>query len=45
PEADFKARRVTKEDCPGRYPYRDTGLKYWEAIHAWVTDYVDVSLS
>lgn len=35
---------MTKEDFPGRYPYRDSGLKYWEAIQTWVKDYLDVSL-
>ncbi|CAN0551261.1 unnamed protein product, partial [Laminaria digitata] len=35
--ADFKARGVTKAELPGRYPYRDDGLKYWEATHTWVT--------
>ena len=44
PEADFKARGVTKAELPGRYPYRDNGLKYWEATHTWVKDYLDVSL-
>ena len=44
PESDIEARRMTKEDFPGRYPYRDSGLKYWEAIHTWVKDYLDVSL-
>lgn len=43
PEADFAARRMTKEDFPGRYPYRDFGLKFWEATHTWVKEYVDVS--
>ncbi|CAN0487913.1 unnamed protein product, partial [Laminaria digitata] len=36
PMADFKARGVTKAELPGRYPYRDDGLKYWEATHTWV---------
>ena len=44
PEADFKARGMTCEDFPGRYPYRDAGMRYWEATHAWVQDYLDVSL-
>lgn len=43
PGEDFKARGVTKEELPGRYPYRDSGLKYWEATHTWVKDYLDVS--
>ncbi len=43
PEADFKARGVTTDDFPGRYMYRDYGLKYWEATHAWVKEYLDVS--
>lgn len=43
PEADFASRGMTKEDFPGRYPYRDFGLKYWEAIHTWVKEYLDVS--
>lgn len=34
---------MTQQDFPGRYPYRDYGLKYWDAIHAWVSDYLDVS--
>ncbi|CAN0474015.1 unnamed protein product [Scytosiphon promiscuus] len=45
PEADFEARRMTKEDFPGRYPYRDSGLMYWEATHTWVKGYLDVSLT
>ncbi|CAN0224047.1 unnamed protein product [Ectocarpus sp. 6 AP-2014] len=45
PEVDFAARGVTKTDFPGRYPYRDVGLKYWEAIHTWVKDYLDVYYS
>lgn len=44
PEADFAARQITKEDFPGRYPYRDYGLKYWDATHTWVKEYLDVSL-
>ncbi|CAN0480452.1 unnamed protein product, partial [Laminaria digitata] len=44
PMADFKARGVTKAELPGRYPYRDDGLKYWEATHTWVTDYLKVML-
>lgn len=44
PEADFAARQITKEDFPGRYPYRDYGLQYWEATHTWVKEYLDVSL-
>ena len=43
PTADFAARHMTKEDFPGRYPYRDFGLLYWEATHAWVKEYLDVS--
>lgn len=43
PEADFAARRMTEEDFPGRYPYREFGLKYWEATHTWVKEYLDVS--
>ena len=35
---------MTNKDFPGRYPYRDSGLKYWEATHTWVKDYLDVSL-
>eukprot|EP00903_Cladosiphon_okamuranus_P008352 g8033.t1 len=42
PEADFAARQITKEDFPGRYPYRDYGLKYWDATHTWVKEYLDV---
>eukprot|EP00904_Undaria_pinnatifida_P008485 jgi/Undpi1/4767/HiC_scaffold_18.g08120.m1 len=42
PGEDFKARGVTKEELPGRYPYRDSGLKYWEATHTWVKDYLDI---
>ncbi|CAM9248584.1 unnamed protein product, partial [Laminaria digitata] len=42
PEVDIKDRRVMKEDFPGRYPYRDSGLKYWEATHTWVKDYLDL---
>lgn len=34
---------MTKKVSPGRNPYRDYGLKYWDAIHTWVTDYLDVS--
>eukprot|EP00903_Cladosiphon_okamuranus_P014800 g13709.t1 len=41
PEADFAARGVTKEDFPGRYMYRDYGLKYWDATHTWVKEYLD----
>lgn len=44
PEADFAARQITKKDFPGRYPYRDYGLKYWDATHTWVKEYLDVSL-
>lgn len=44
PEADFVSRGMTKEDFPGRYPYRDFGLKYWEATHTWVKEYLDVSV-
>ena len=33
PVADFDARRMTKEDFPGRYPYRDYGLRFWDATH------------
>lgn len=43
PEADFEARGMTKGSFPGRYPYRDVGLKYWDAIHTWVIEYLDVS--
>eukprot|EP00903_Cladosiphon_okamuranus_P014136 g13137.t1 len=42
PEADFAARHMTKEDFPGRYPYRDFGLMFWEATHTWVKEYLDV---
>ncbi|CAM9888708.1 unnamed protein product [Scytosiphon promiscuus] len=42
PEADFEARGMTTEDFPGRYAYRDVGLKYWAAIHTWVTEYLDL---
>lgn len=35
---------MTKEDFPGRYPYRDSGMMYWESTHTWVKDYLDVSL-
>ncbi|CAM9225448.1 unnamed protein product [Hapterophycus canaliculatus] len=42
PEVDFEARGMTKKDFPGRYPYRDYGLKYWDAIHTWVKEYLDV---
>lgn len=45
PEADFETRRVTKEDFPGRYPYRDFGLRFWDATHTWVKEYLDVSPS
>ena len=43
PEADFEARGMTKESFPGRYMYRDYGLKYWDATHTWVKEYMDVS--
>ncbi|CAM9993234.1 unnamed protein product, partial [Ectocarpus fasciculatus] len=43
PEADFAARKVTEKDFPGRYPYRDYGMRYWEATHTWVKEYLDVS--
>lgn len=43
PEADFASRHITKDDFPGRYPYRDFGLMYWEATHTWVKEYLDVS--
>lgn len=43
PEADFKARGMTKDNFPGRYMYRDQGLKFWDATHTWVKDYLDVS--
>lgn len=33
---------MTKEDFPGRYMYRDIGLKYWEATHTWVKEYLSV---
>eukprot|EP00752_Nemacystus_decipiens_P012081 g10711.t1 len=42
PEADFAARQITKEDFPGRYPYRDFGLMYWDATHTWVKEYLDI---
>eukprot|EP00752_Nemacystus_decipiens_P003497 g3229.t1 len=45
PEADFAARQMTKEHFPGRYPYRDFGLKYWEAIYTWVKEYLEVYYS
>lgn len=43
PAAEISSRRMTKTDFPGRYPYRDFGLKYWEATHTWVTEYLEVS--
>ncbi|CBN79156.1 Lipoxygenase [Ectocarpus siliculosus] len=42
PEADFASRQITKEDFPGRYPYRDYGMRYWEATHTWVKEYLDI---
>ncbi|CAM9689337.1 unnamed protein product, partial [Hapterophycus canaliculatus] len=42
PEADFEARQITKKDFPGRYPYRDFGMQYWEATHTWVKEYLDI---
>ena len=45
PMADFEARRMTKEDFPGRYPYRDYGLRFWDATHTWVKEFLDVSCS
>ena len=45
PVADFEARRMTKEDFPGRYPYRDYGLRFWDATHTWVKEFLDVSCS
>ncbi|CAN0326469.1 unnamed protein product [Ectocarpus sp. 6 AP-2014] len=45
PEVDFAARGMTKTDFPGRYPYRDFGLKYWDAIYTWVKEYLDVYYS
>lgn len=44
PETDFASRGMTTDVFPGRYPYRDTGLKYWGAIHIWVKEYLDVSV-
>ena len=45
PIADFEERQVTKKDFPGRYPYRDIGTQYWEAIYTWVKEYLDVRAS
>ena len=45
PVADFEARRMTKKDFPGRYPYRDYGLRFWDATHTWVKEFLDVSCS
>ncbi|CAM9249351.1 unnamed protein product [Ascophyllum nodosum] len=42
PVADFEEREVTKTDFPGRYPYRDFGTLYWEAIYTWVKEYLDI---
>ncbi|CAN0249624.1 unnamed protein product [Pylaiella littoralis] len=42
PEADFAAREITEKDFPGRYPYRDFGLRYWDATHTWVKEYLDI---
>lgn len=44
PEADFAARGMTVEEFPGRYPYRDFGLQYWDATHTWVKEYLDASI-
>lgn len=44
PEVDISARNMNKEEFPGKYPYRDYGLKYWDATHTWVKEYLDVSL-
>ncbi|CAN0351893.1 unnamed protein product [Ascophyllum nodosum] len=42
PPADFEARGMTEDDFPGRYAYRDYGLKYWDAVLDWVTEYLDL---
>ncbi|CAM9249501.1 unnamed protein product [Ascophyllum nodosum] len=44
PIADFEERQVTVKDFPGRYPYRDFGTQYWEAIYTWVKEYLDARL-
>jgi arachidonate 15-lipoxygenase len=36
------ARGVADADALPDYPYRDDALSLWEAIHAWVEDYVSV---
>lgn len=44
PETDLASRGMTTDDFPGRYPYRDIGLKYWDATYSWVKEYLDVSV-
>ncbi|CAM9747685.1 unnamed protein product [Pylaiella littoralis] len=45
PETDLASRGMTTADFPGRYPYRDVGLKYWDATHTWVKEYLNVYYS
>ncbi|CAM9747614.1 unnamed protein product [Pylaiella littoralis] len=45
PETDLASRGMTTADFPGRYPYRDFGLKYWDATYTWVKEYLDVYYS
>lgn len=43
PPQDFAARKMTTVDFPGRYPYRDFGTMYWDAIYTWVDEYLKVN--
>lgn len=42
---DLVARGVTADSALSDYPYRDDGLLVWEAIEAWVTDYIGIYYS
>ena len=42
PRNEIAARGLLSADVLPEYPYRDDALLLWDAIHAWVSDYVAI---
>ena len=41
-KTDVHNRCVTKEELPVDYPYRDDGLKFYEILHKFIKNYIEI---
>jgi len=38
----LKERKMDSENFQAPYPYRDDGILIWNALHSWVSSYIDI---